>query len=344
LNLRRPKRDTSIRMTDRNHFSIVRFSTDDLPEQDRTAIWREHFGPSLFKVEIEAPPPNIPLKVDLAARSLPGLQLLSGMYAPGRMIRTRRLIAEDGNDDFILRINTLGTVTVSGAGREVDHGYGAVLTNAAEASVLYRPSFGGSTVIRIPRSILSTLVIDIDDLVMRPIPGRTNTLKLLTDYADALLTDQTFELPPELRHVVVNQITDLVALTLGATRDATHIAEARGVPAAHLYAAKAYVMENSNRQSLSVADVAKHLGLSNRHVQRLFEGNGTTFSTFLLDYRLACAHRMLCNSQYGGWSIGRIADCAGFNDLSYFGRCFRKLYGSTPRDIRSVDWNSKPPK
>src|SRR4030081_4056943 len=91
---RRPrhiKEETSIRMTtDQNDFSIVRFSTDDLPEKDRGAIWREHFGPSVFKVEIEPPPPNTAVKVDIAAPSLPGLQLLSGLYARVRMIRTRR--------------------------------------------------------------------------------------------------------------------------------------------------------------------------------------------------------------------------------------------------------------
>jgi AraC-like DNA-binding protein len=297
----------------------------------------------VFKVEIEPPPPDIPLKADIAIRSLPGLQLLSGLYAPGRMIRTRQLIAEDGNDDFILRINTSGAVTVSAAGRELDHGFGAVLTNAAEASVLDRPTFGGSTVVRTPRSVLSALVVDIDDVVMRPITGHMNSLKLLIDYANALLSNDTLELPPELRHLVVDQITDLVAVTLGATRDAAHIAEGRGIPAAHLYAAKAYVMANSGRRDLSVADVAKHLGLSNRQVQRLFEREGTTYSAFTLGYRLACAHRMLCNSQHLDWSIERIAECVGFNDLSYFGRCFRKVYGSTPRDIRSVNWNSKPP-
>src|SRR6266576_7238690 len=122
------KEETSIHMTtDQNDFSIVRFSTDDLPEKDRGAIWREHFGPSVFKFEIEPPPPNTPVKVDMAARSLPGLQLLSGLYAPGRMIRTRRLIADDGNDDFIFRINTSGSVSVSASGCELDHGYGAVL-------------------------------------------------------------------------------------------------------------------------------------------------------------------------------------------------------------------------
>src|SRR5438105_6264295 len=71
----------TIHMADRNDFSIVRFSTDDLPEKDRATIWREHFGPSVFKVEIEPPPPDTPLKVDMASRSLPGLQLLLTLHA-----------------------------------------------------------------------------------------------------------------------------------------------------------------------------------------------------------------------------------------------------------------------
>ncbi len=327
---------------DQNDFSIVRFSTDDLPEKDRGAIWREHFGPSVFKVEIEPPPADTPVKVDMAARSLPGLQLLSGLYTPGRMIRTRRLIAVDGNDDFLLRINTSGTATGSAVGRELDYGYGALLTNAAEVSVLDRLTFGGSTVVRIPRSILSALVIDIDDIVMRPIPGETDTLRLLLGYANTLLTDTPLASPAELRHLIVNHVTDLVALALRATRDAAHIAEGRGVPAARLHAAKAYVIENSGRQNLSVTDVAKHLGVSSRHVQRLFDSDGTTFSAFLLDCRLARAYRMLCRPQYDHWDIGKIADYVGFRDLSYFGRCFRKIHGSTPRDIRRADGNSNP--
>jgi AraC-like DNA-binding protein len=327
--------------TDQNDFSIVRFSTDDLPEKDRDVIWREHFGPSVFKVEIEPPPGAIPVKVDMATRSLPGLQLLSGLYTPGRMIRTQRLIAADGNDDFLLRINTSGAALGSAAGRELEYGYGALLTNAAEVSVLDRLTFGGSTVIRIPRSILSALVIDIDDIVMRPIPADKDTLRLLLGYANALLTDNPLASPTELRHLIVNHVTDLVALALRATRDAAHVAEGRGVPAARLHTAKAYVRENSARQTLSVSDVAKHLGVSSRQVQRLFDNDGTTFSAFLLDCRLANAYRMLCKPQYNHWDVGKIAGYAGFSDPSYFGRCFRKIYGSAPRDIRRTDGNPK---
>jgi hypothetical protein len=80
-----------------------------------------------------------------------------------------------------------------------------------------------------------------------------------------------------------------------------------------------------------------HRPFSSIIVPRLFESDGTTFSTFLLDYRLACAYRMLCEPQYGPWEIGKIAYYVGFNDPSHFGRCFRKIYGSAPRDIRRTD-------
>jgi len=47
-------------------------------------------------------------------------------------------------------------------------------------------------------------------------------------------------------------------------------------------------------------------------------------------------------AEYGHWDIGKIAGYAGFSDVSYFGRCFRKIHGSTPGDIRRADGNSNP--
>jgi AraC-like DNA-binding protein len=329
-------------MANEKDFSIVRFSTDDLPEKDRGAIWREHFGCKVFKADIEPPPADTALKAILAVRSMPELQLISGLYAAGRQHRTRRLIADDGNDDFIMRLATSGTVMVSAAGRELHSHCGAILTNAAEVSTLNRLTFGHTLVVRIPRSILSALVIDIDDIVMRPIPRETNLLKLLVGYANALMTDDAPVSALEHRHLVVSQLTDLVAVILGATRDAAYVAEGRGVSVARLHAAKAYLMENSGRQNLTAADVAAHLGVTIRHVQRLFEADGTTFSSFLLNQRLTRAHRMLCEPRFTFWEIGKIASYVGFSDPSHFGRCFRKLYGSSPREIRRADSNSKP--
>src|SRR5574337_611812 len=76
-------------------------------------------------------------------------------------------------------------------------------------------------------------------------------------------------------------------------------------------------------------------GVTPRHVQMLFERDGTTFSRFLLDQRLARAHRMLNNPLLADRSISTIAYEAGFGDLSHFNRAFRRRYGETPSDVRA---------
>jgi AraC-like DNA-binding protein len=73
----------------------------------------------------------------------------------------------------------------------------------------------------------------------------------------------------------------------------------------------------------------------------LFEREGSTFSSFKLEHQLACARRMLRNPQYGGRTIGDIALAAGFGDLSYFHRVFRRRFGATPADMRTVQRESR---
>ncbi|WP_094194055.1 helix-turn-helix transcriptional regulator [Bradyrhizobium viridifuturi] len=62
--------------------------------------------------------------------------------------------------------------------------------------------------------------------------------------------------------------------------------------------------------------------------------DGTTFSEFVLDQRLARAHGLLVDPRRTGRSISTIAFEAGFGDLSYFNRAFRRRYNATPSDIR----------
>ena len=71
-----------------------------------------------------------------------------------------------------------------------------------------------------------------------------------------------------------------------------------------------------------------------RYVQRLFEAEGTTFSEFLLQQRLARAHRLLCEPEASAAAISTIAYDVGFGDLSYFNRRFRRKFGMTPREVR----------
>jgi AraC-like DNA-binding protein len=138
----------------------------------------------------------------------------------------------------------------------------------------------------------------------------------------------------QLLNLSVTHIHDLLALTIGPTMDFTETARTRGLRAARLKLAKAYVIEHSHHRDLSVGSVAAHLSVTPRYVQRMFEADGTTFSEFLVGQRLARAHRLLCEPSSIHTAISTIAYDTGFGDLSYFNRRFRRLYGLTPRDIR----------
>src|SRR5262245_33748520 len=78
------------------------------------------------------------------------------------------------------------------------------------------------------------------------------------------------------------------------------------------------------------------MGVSPRYVQLLFENEGTTFSEFLLWERLVRAHRMLTDPLHAERTITALALKAGFGDLSYFNRAFRRRYGASPTEVREA--------
>jgi AraC-like DNA-binding protein len=107
------------------------------------------------------------------------------------------------------------------------------------------------------------------------------------------------------------------------------------VSAARLHAIKADILDDLGRHDLSLAGIAARHGVSPRYVQMLFEREGMTFSQFLLDRRLARAHRMRSDPQCASRTISAIAYASGFGDLSHFNRAFRRRYGESPSDVRS---------
>ena len=120
---------------------------------------------------------------------------------------------------------------------------------------------------------------------------------------------------------------------MGAVRDAVEIAKGRGLRAARLRAIKADIADKLTSQNLSVEAVAMRQGVSPRYIQMLFEQEGTTFSQYVIGQRLARAHWILTDLRFADRSITSVAFDAGFGDLSYFNRAFRRCYGGTPSEI-----------
>jgi AraC-like DNA-binding protein len=281
------------------------------------------------------PMPNLACRLDLAIRKFPDLGLLSGVVQGVRHAHTCRDNG-DGKDDFSFHMNLGGLSIVAGHRGEIMlHDGDAMLLSYSASRVIGRPSPVDHRVIRIPRTSLSPLVRNIDDYVLCRIPRGTGMLKLLRAYADALFDDPALAMP-EMRLLVVTQLCDLIAVTLGATRDAAADAEGRGIRVARLRAIKSDIEAHLSHSDLSPGVVAKRQKVSDSYIRKLFEGEGTSFSQFVLARRLARAHRMLSDRRWADRSIAWIAFEAGFGDLSYFNRTFKRFYGAIPSEIRGA--------
>jgi AraC-like DNA-binding protein len=222
-------------------------------------------------------------------------------------------------------------------GREIaiDPGAAVVLSNSEENSITF-PSSTLLFVLNIRRQVLRPLLHDFDAILARPVPKQVEALRLLSNYIDGLLSEKLILNAFDLARVVVAHIYDLAALAMGATREVVEIAKGRGVRAARLREIKADIGEKLASPNLSVETVAMGQKVSPRYVQMLFEQEGTTFSQYVISQRLLRAHRILTDPRFADQSITSLAYDAGFGDLSYFNRAFRRRYGGTPSEIRAA--------
>jgi AraC-like DNA-binding protein len=311
-------------------FRDVRFCSDDIPERDRVEYVREVYGRAIVKHDIE-PRPDSPFHWRSALRTMPGLGLASTYVSAVRTWRTREQI---DSDDLVLNVTVAGRRVVRQLGREAVARAGeVVVSRSADVGACEVEANSQLVNIRVPFVALAPMIADVDSVLVRPIPAATRPLSLLLGYLDALQTIDALE-RPELRHLAAVHVHDLVALTLGASRDAAANAGGRGLRAARLRAIKADIIANLGARELSLAAVAARQNISPSYVRKLFETDGTSFTDFVLGQRLARAHRLLGDPRSAGRAIGDIAFAAGFGDLSYFNRAFRRRYGAAPGEVR----------
>ncbi|MBO0904183.1 GlxA family transcriptional regulator [Jiella sonneratiae] len=93
------------------------------------------------------------------------------------------------------------------------------------------------------------------------------------------------------------------------------------------------IMESNLADPLSLAEIADHVGLSRRQVERLFEREmGLSPARYYLEMRLDRARHLLRQSQL---PIVEIAIACGFVSASHFAKCYRELYDRTPQQERA---------
>jgi AraC-like DNA-binding protein len=315
-----------------NDCKVVRFSTADYAPRERSDAWREICGRTQLRLDVE-PLSDEPLHVEATLLRMPGLAMAVGRRSGTIYRRRREFIDHDG---VSITWHSSSSCHAHQLGRTLDvRGGEAIVLTAGEPTLLRVPRLDDYFNLLVPRSCLSPLIVDLDDAYCRLIPAENPALRLLARYICILQEAGTFA-EPELRRQAVTHIHDLMALAIGATRDAAEIAKSRGARAARLRAIKQDIATRLDQPGLSVATIAAHHRVKPRWVQRLFESDGTTFTEYVLAQRLVRAHRLLTDPLHANQKVSTIALDIGFGDLSYFNRAFRRRYGTTPSELRAA--------
>lgn len=107
-----------------------------------------------------------------------------------------------------------------------------------------------------------------------------------------------------------------------------------GTKAATLHRLCQTIERRLDDADLTPAKVAQAEGISERYLQKLFEGTGSSFTHYLRERRLQRTWSDLSNPAEAHHSISEIAFRAGFNDSAHFSRAFRHRFGLSPREFR----------
>ena len=93
------------------------------------------------------------------------------------------------------------------------------------------------------------------------------------------------------------------------------------------------VMEANLSEPMTLVEIADHVGLSRRQIERLFRQNmGRSPARYYLEIRLDRARHLLIQSTL---PVVEVAVACGFVSASHFSKCYRELYRRSPQQERA---------
>ena len=121
-------------------------------------------------------------------------------------------------------------------------------------------------------------------------------------------------------------LLDLVAALVGPGRD--------GVSATYRAAAHAYIDLHLGDPALSAPRVAAAVGISARHLSRVFAEAGSSVPRHILGRRLEAARRLLDRPAAVPATVAEVAHRCGFASVAHFSTAFTARFGERATDVR----------
>ncbi len=311
---------------------IERFSTQSASTSGRLAYWNDVASQTFNNLRVDATDPD-EFHAEMLRVQVGDLLMMGAASAPACVSRINDPSrTARGRREFDLHFQLTGRSINTQGGRE------AVLEagdfTLCDASQPYSVRFSEANhmvCVKAPVEPLAARLGDLEDLVCQPMSGRQGGAAMLSVFMRTLWAQIEQGELEDRDETVSDVIFDLITL---AYRPMTGHHGDASLRALRRREARAFIQERLCDPDLDVAAVAEAVGVSPRYLQILFAQDGVTPSAYILDRRLElAAERLRAGVERGG--VTRVALGVGFNDLTHFGRAFRKRFGVTPSDYNS---------
>ncbi len=258
-------------------------------------------------------------------------QVATNLHSVSREVRDVR--ADHGENMFLL-LQIEGRCGVEQMGRQVTVSPGeCVLVDSAYPSIFHFDGrFSNHLSVHLPRELLCA------DRARHLEPGR----RVAADDPMALVlgglvvklvnTEQEAGEASRLRQLLFGAVRQAFGRDWGEARTpCSELAQRR------VEIVQVLIDRHLTDERLTPQWLADRVGISLRTLQNDYAATGTTLSAHIRNRRLLLARDQLMERkrQGRGRTISEVAYASGFNDISYFNRCFRQAFAQSPRDLLS---------
>jgi AraC family transcriptional activator of tynA and feaB len=311
----------------------LKLSTNDIPPRERQEWLREVICREYANVEITSPAKGLMFQ-DLVIYPWNDLQLSvirSGAISIERLPYEPHLNSQDAYFAVIL---VSGRYWLMQNGREVFLQPGDMtFYDATRPHRIHCPDNFTKLIISIPRTLFRDSVPGIDRCTALRIASTAGTGLIASNFLRSL-AGQTGHLKAHEFSALSDHALDLLTLAVASVRPAGYsLSRSRTATVNRI---KASIEQKLTDSTLDSAQIARHTSLSTRYINGLFEDEGTSLMRYVWKRRLENCRKDMLDPVYAGHRISDIAFRWGFNDLSHFSRAFKKQFGCTPKELRSV--------
>jgi AraC-like DNA-binding protein len=313
------------------------FSTDNLPtglnEQRRQLVWRDMFAETLYPADMNFLPDRpMSVRFEFVPLRTIGVFHYQGTISALKGAASRQLPAQQpiihigfnsGPSTFFYDVKDKSTELGCGD---------MMLVDTDNPNTSYSNGANGWQGVQLSKQKLLELAPGAADLAYMVLP-KTEAARMLRCYIE-MVCNGGFARDPSLTSHIETTLLDLVALAIGAGRDVAELARMRGLRAARVQAIIRCIEGRFSDPSLSLQTIAQVVGLSPRYINALLAETGLNFTDRVNELRLQKAQRMLEGPSSRHTKVSDIALSCGFNEVSYFNRCFRRRFGTTPTQYR----------